>query len=147
MQRVIDSQFFGWTVYEMQESEIDEKKCFMVMSPTKSDSDNYSRKNPYVMITRYQNKRVEEFAISMDFEFRIGSKAFIAIDDVTFNLQTHKDKAFARNSYDDAAIIQYMLDSSVLKARADSASGSYAVDEYNLQGIARAYTRLKYICK
>lgn len=145
--RIFDSRFYNWTIYETQDGEFEEKKCFMIMNPVKSDSDYYSRKDPYFMITRYQNRRIEEISLYSGFEYKLNSKVLISIDNLKFDLVTNKDMAWARNKYEDASIIQIMLDSAYLKVRADSSTSSYAVDEYSLKGIARAYSRLKSICE
>jgi hypothetical protein len=39
-----------------------------------------------------------------------------------------------------------MLNSSTIKVRSDSALGFYAVDEYKLKGITKAYKRMREIC-
>ncbi len=145
--KVLDSSFYQWTVYELQENELEEKKCFMVAHPAESETDNYSRKKPYIMITRYQNRRFEEFSVYSGFEYKIGSKILISIDRTKFNLFSNNDLAWAKSRYDDASIIQVMLDSAQLMLRADAANGTFAVDTYSLKGIAKAYRRMREICK
>jgi len=146
-QRIIDSSFYEWRLYEIQDDELDDKKCYMLAHPVKTQSDNHSRKRPYIIITHYQNLRTEEFSVYSGFEYKLNGKILISIDDIKFELLTNKDMAWARNQYDDASIIQIMLDSEHLKVRADSANGTFAVDEYSLKGIAKAYNRLREICK
>ncbi len=146
-QRILDSSFYQWRLYEIQDDELDDKKCYMVAHPVKTQSDNHSRKRPYMMITHYQNLRTEEFSVYSGFEYKINGKILISIDDIKFELLTNKDMAWAKNQYDDASIIQIMLDSEHVKVRADSANGTFSVDEYSLKGIAKAYNRLREICK
>lgn len=146
-ERIFDSSFHRFEVYEIQDSEFDEKKCFIITHPIKSDSDNYSRKTPYLMITRYQDRRKEEVSIYGGFEYKLNSKVLIAIDEKKFELVTNGDMAWARSRYEDASIIQIMLDSAELKVRSDAASSTFAIDEYSLKGIARAYSRMRSICK
>lgn len=145
--RILDSSFYEWNVYETQDSELDEKKCFMIAHPKNSDSDNQARKESYLMITRYQGRRIEEVSLYMGMNYKLNSKVLISIDDIKFSLNTNEDMAYARSSFDDAAIIQIMLDSSYLKARADSDNGTFAIDDYSLKGVARAYSRMRYICR
>lgn len=145
--KVLDSSFFEWTIYEVQESDLAEKKCYMVARPQKTDSDNPAREQSYLMITRYQGRRVEEVSLYMGMNYKLNSKVLISIDDIKFHLNTKDDLAFARNSFDDAAIIQIMLESSYLKARADSDNGTFAIDDYSMRGIAKAYARMRYICR
>ncbi len=144
--QTLDSSFYEWTIYEIFDEKNQEKKCYMVNYPQKSDSDHNLRDKPYVAITRYQNRRIEEFSVFSGFEFRRHSKVLIAIDDEKFLLATNHDLAWAKNKQEDVLIIEKLLNSSILKVRADSSIGTFAIDEYSLQGVAKAYKRLKYIC-
>ena len=145
--QVIDSSFYQWTVYEIQESEIDYKQCYIVNHPIKSDSDHNSRRKPYVMITRFQKDRVEEVSIFSGYEYKLNSKVFVMIDNKQFHLVAKKDLAWARNKYDDIDMISSMLLGGTLKVRSDAAVGTYAVDEYSLKGITKAYARMREICR
>jgi len=145
--QVIDSSFYQWTVYEIQENELDYKKCYIVSHPLKTDSDHNSRQRPYLMITRFQKDRSEEVSIFGGYEFKLSSKPFVMIDNVQFRLVVKKDMAWAKDKIDDIRMIDAMLNSGVVKIRSDSAIGTYAVDEYSLKGITRAYARMREVCK
>lgn len=145
--QVIDSSFFQWTVYELQGDESDEKKCYMITYPVKTDSDQSLRDQSYIIITRYQNRRIEEIGINSGFEYKLNSKLLISIDNERFQMSTNADMAWARSIGDDVRIIQKMLNGSVVKVRADSSIGTFAIDEYSLKGIAKAYSRMRAICK
>ena len=54
-------------------------------------------------------------------------------------MKTNGDTAWALTKFDDVEIIQSLLKSAILRVRSNSALGTYAVDEYSLKGIARAY--------
>lgn len=145
--QILDSSFYGWTIYEIEaENEDQEKKCYMINSPIKSDSNHNFRDKPYIMITRYQNRRIEEFSINSGFEYRKHSKIFVAVDDEKFSLSTNNDMAWMKSKKEDVMIIQKILNSTNLKVRADSAIETYSIDEYSLKGVAKAYNRLKTIC-
>ena len=145
--QIIDSSFFQWTIYELQGDELDEKKCYMVAHPIKSESDQTSRTQPYIIITRYQNRRIEEIGINSGSEFKANGKVLISVDNTRFQLPTNYEMAWAKNKYDDVLIIQKMLNSATVKVRSDFAIGTFAVDEYSLKGIAKAYSRMRAICK
>lgn len=145
--QVIDSSFYRWTVYEIQENELDYKRCYIASNPVKSDTDDNSRQKPYVMITRFQKDRTEEVSVFGGFEYKLSSDIFMVVDASQFRLKAKKDFAWARTRIEDITIIDAMLNSGVLKVRSDSAIGTYAVDEYSLKGITRAYARMREICK
>lgn len=144
--QILDSSFYEWTVYEIFDDKKREKKCYMINYPEKSDSDHNFRDLPYIAITRYQNRRIEEFSAYSGFEYKINYELPIAIDDKKFLLATNNDLAWTNNKIEDAILIQKMLRSSILKIRADSSIGTFAIDEYSLKGITKAYSRLKKIC-
>lgn len=145
--QVIDSSFYSWTVYEIQENELDYKKCYIVSHPVKSDSDHNSRQKPYLMITRFQKDRSEEVSISGGYEYKLNSRVFMIIDADQYKLKAKKKIAWAETRYDDVRIIEDLLQSGIVKVRSDSAVGTYAIDEYSTKGITRAYARMREICK
>lgn len=145
--QIIDSSFYGWRVFEIQETELDYKKCYIMSQPVVSDSDESSRKQPYIMIARFQKDRSEEISIYGGFEYKLRSKVLLLIDKSTFKLLSKGDMAWAKTKSEDVEIIAAILNSGVLKVRSDSAIGNYAIDEYSLKGITRAYARMREVCK
>jgi len=145
--QIVDSSFYSWIVFELQENELSPKQCYIVAHPIKSDSNQVSRKKPYLMIARFQRSRDEEVSIYGGFEYKSNSKIFVAIDNYQFKFLAGKDVAWTRNKGEDIGVINTMLNSARIKVSSDSAIGTYAIDEYSLQGITKAYSRMKEICK
>ncbi len=145
--QVIDSSFYDWTVYEIQDNEVSDKQCYIVSRPIKSESDDVSRKKPYFMIARFQGERNEEVSIYGGFEYKLNSQVFLLVDDYQFKLRADKDRAWNISKVEDAKMISTILQSAVMKIRSDSTFGKYAVDEYSLKGITRAYNRMREICR
>lgn len=145
--QILDSSFYRWTVYEIQESELDYKTCYIVSHPVKSDTNHNSRQNPYLMITRFQKDRSEEVSIFGGYEYKLSSKIFVMIDDKQFKLETKEDMAWNATKYGDVHMLDTLLNGTTVKVRSDSAIGTYAVDEYSLKGITRAYARMREVCK
>lgn len=145
--QILDSQFYRWKVYEIQDEEDpDFKKCYIVNHPVFSNSDYNSRLKPYIMITRYQKDRIEEISAYGGYEYKLSSEIFFLVDDLQFRLKTKGDIAWARTRYEDIKIIEAMLNGGVVRVRSDSAIGRYGIDEYSLKGITRAYLRMREIC-
>ena len=145
--QVIDSSFYGWTVYEILESEIHDRQCYIVSHPVKSDSNHLTRKNPYIMIARFHKDRSEEVSIFGGFEFKLGSEVFVSVDDKQLRFFAKEDFAWVRTKFEDANAIETILNGQTIKVRGDSAIGTYAVDEYSLKGVTRAYARMREICR
>ena len=146
MAQVIDSSFYGWTIYEIQENELDYKTCYIVAHPVKSDSNHSSRQNPYLMITRFQKDRSEEVSVFGGFEYKLNSEIFMMINSYQFKLKTKEDIAWNETKAQDVAMIKTLINGSNVSIRSDSAIGTYAIDEYSLKGITRAYARMREIC-
>jgi len=144
--QTLDSSFYNWQIYEISDDDSDFKKCYIVNYPIKSESNDTSRKKPYLIITRFQKDRVEEISIFGGFDYKISSHILMLIDSYQFRLKTKSDFAWAKNRYEDSQIIQNLLRGNIVKIRSDSAVGTFAVDEYNLKGIAKAFKRMREIC-
>ena len=145
--QTLDSNFYNWRIYEIADEDPDFKKCYIVNSPVSSDTNDTSRKKPYIMITRFQKDRVEEISVFGGFDFKISSHILFLVDSNQFRLKTKSDYAWAKTRAEDVRIIETMLTSSAVKIRSDSAIGTYAIDEYNLKGIAKAFKRMREICR
>jgi hypothetical protein len=145
--QVIDSSIYGWIIYEYRDDEINSKECYMVLYPIKSQSDHNFRQKPYLMITRYQDSRIEEVSIYGGYEYKINSEIMLLIDNWQFKLSTKDDMAWTKSPAEDVMLIQKLLNSPDLKVRSNSSMATFAIDEYNLKGITRAYARIKKICE
>ncbi len=146
--QIVDSRFYRWTVYELQEDELQDKQCYIVAHPENVESDQQTRQRPYIMITRFQRERKEEVSVFGGYEFKLNSKIFFMIDDeYQYRFPTKGDMAWAKNKMEDVEVIQRMLNAKKIKIRSDSAIGSFAIDEYSTKGIAKAYARMREICK
>jgi hypothetical protein len=143
----LDSNFYNWEVYEIIDEENEFKKCYMVNYPSKSDTNDTSRKKPFLMITRFQNTRTEEVSLFGGFDYKISSHLLMLVDSFQFRLKTKSDFAWPISKYEDIKIIETLLRGGIVKVRSDSAVGTFAVDEYNLKGIAKAYRRMREICR
>jgi hypothetical protein len=145
--QVIDSVVYGWQIYEYGDEERGDKECYIFTYPQSSESDHNQREKPYLMITRYQESRTEEISIYGGFEYKLNSEIVALIDNQQFKLRTKDDMAWAASSSDDAIIIQKLLNAAILKVRSNSSISTFAIDEYSLKGITRAYARMRQICR
>ncbi len=146
--QVVDSIFYNWTVYEYDDENEDEgKKCYIVSFAKNSISSHTAKRSPHLIITRFAKSRTEEISVYAGYEYKINSNAYILINQNQYKLFTDGEAAWFRNNIDDKIIIQKMLETDIIRFRSDSAIGTYAVDEYYMRGITRAYSRMKELCK
>jgi hypothetical protein len=143
---MLDSYHYYWVVYEYESEEYG-KKCYITSKPIKSDSDHNIKRQPYIMVTKYQNSQNEEISINSGFEYKLNSDVKVLIDDFSYKFYTKKDMAWIRTREEDKNVIKKMLQSKDFKVRSDSSYASYAIDHYSMKGFVRAYNRMKEICK
>ena len=141
----IDSIHYSWVVYEINEDSED-KKCYILSTPNKSDSSYTGTRKPYLAVTRYAKNHVEEISLYTGYEYKISQDVHLLIGEWPALLAVDGDMAWAKNKKDDKEIIRALLDNKFVKARSDSSYGNYAIDEYSLKGFVRAYSRMKELC-
>ena len=145
--QVFDSSFFDWSIYEIKQEKEGDKLCYMISNANKTNTNHNTRKQPYIMITKYQKTGDEEVSIYSGFEYKGNGHLTALVDNKQFTLKTKKDLAWSPSKADDANLIESMLSGSVIKVRSDSSFGTYAIDEYSLKGVARAYSRIRAMCE
>lgn len=143
--QTVDGTYYDWTVFELNEPGRG-KKCYIASFPKNSIGNYKNTREPYVLITRFKYKRVEEVSIYSGYEYKLNSDIYISIDGKQFRLFTKGDMAWAKTSHQDKDIIQQMLLGKELKVRSESSKGNYTVDAYSLKGITKAYKRMKDLC-
>jgi hypothetical protein len=144
--QVIDSIYYSWAVYEY-ETTPEDRKCYIAATPYKSETSYTATRNPYLSITRYEKSRVEEIGVYAGYEYKMNNDVHLLAGGKHKYLFSREDMAWAKNDYDDKDIIFMMLENQYVKVRSDSSTGHFAVDEYEMKGIARAYARMKELCK
>ena len=145
-EQILDGIYYDWSVFVLDELG-EEKKCYMVAFPDKRIGNYKKKSEPYVLITRFQDKNVEEVSIYTGFEYKIGSDIYLSIDGKQYTMFTKGDIAWAKSTTQDRDIIVDLLSGYLLKVRAESTKAEYVVDEYSLKGITRAYRRIRELCK
>lgn len=145
--QILDSNLYSWYIYEALDDDMEFKKCYIVNYPIKSDTNDTSRTQPYLMIARFQKTREEEVSVFGGFDYKLSGLINILIDNTQFNFKTKNDHAWAKTKSDDVRVIETLLKSSTVIIRSDSALGTYAVDQYNLKGIIKAYKRMREMCR
>ena len=154
--QVIDSIYHDWVVYEKtqddqiydEDGEEEEGKiCYIVSFPKDSVTSYSANRQPYISITHFASSKIEEVSIYGGYEYKINSYIYVLIDDQQFELFTNGDMAWAKNQEQDKNLIQLMLRAGSIKVRSDSAIGNYAIDQYSVKGLVKAYARMKYLCR
>ena len=144
--QTLDGIYYDWSVFVLDDLG-EEKKCYIASFPNKTIGNYKKAREPYILITRFQDKGIEEVSIYSGFEYKIGSDIYLSIDGKQFTMFTKDDIAWAKTKEQDKEIIATLLDGFLLKIRAESSKAEYVVDEYSLKGLTRAYRRMRELCK
>lgn len=145
-EQTLDGIYYDWSVFTLNDIG-EEQKCYVVSFPKKSIGNYKNTREPYILITKFKDKNLEEVSIFSGFEYKIGSDIYISIDGKQYTLFTKDDIAWAKSKEQDKEIITNLLNGYLLKVRAESSKSEYIVDEYSLKGLTRAYKRMKELCK
>ena len=144
--QTLDGVYYDWSVFTLDDLG-EERKCYIVSFPKKTIGNYKKAREPYILITRFKDKGIEEVSIYSGFEYKIGSDIYLSIDGKQFTMFTKDDIAWAKTKEQDMEIISSLLDGFLLKIRAESSRAEYVVDEYSLKGLTRAYKRMRELCK
>lgn len=145
-EQTLDGIYYDWSVFTLTDLG-EEQKCYVVSFPTKSIGNYKNAREPYILITKFKDKGIEEVSIYSGFEYKIGSDIHISIDGKQYTMFTKNDIAWAKSKQQDKEIISNLLNGYLLKVRAESSKSEYIVDEYSLKGLTRAYKRMRELCK
>ncbi len=146
--QTLDSEFKDWAVFSLQQD--GQKVCYMTSATTR-ESGNYKRRGkPYLLVT-YRGREIAEVSVSSGYPYKTGSKVTLKVDGRTnFQLFTTDETpkiAWAKDSAEDASIIQRFIKGNRVTAKGYSKLGTYSLDTYSLLGFTKAYNRMKTLCK
>ncbi len=145
-EQTLDGIYYDWYVFTLTDLG-EEQKCYVVSFPKKSIGNYKKTREPYILITRFKDKGIEEVSLYSGFEYKLGSDIYLSIDGKQYTMFTKDDIAWAKNKNQDKELITNLLNGYLLKVRAESSKSEYVVDEYSLKGLTRAYRRMKELCK
>jgi hypothetical protein len=143
---VVDGIYYDWTTYHTDVRD-EEKQCYMV-SFAKRLGGNYKKERmPYISITIFKSKNAEEFSVFAGYDYKIGSAIYLGVDNKQFRLFTKGQNAWAKNSDEDGLIIRTLMGANSIKIKGETITGEYAIDDFELKGMARAYQKIRDICE
>lgn len=143
---VVDGAYYDWNVYYIDDLS-GEKKCYIASFAAKSIGNYKKERKPYIMIAYFTAKNAEEISIYADYDYKLKSSIYLGLDNKQFRMFTKGRMAWAKNSAEDKSIIKEMLAVNEIRTRGETITGEYTVDTYSTKGLARAYNRMKELCK
>jgi len=122
-------------------------ECFAYSVPVKSEGKYSSRGDVMVQVTHRPAQRVrDEVSFTAGYQFKPESSVSVDIDGRKFELFTHQDRAYARDSATDRALAQAMMRGNRMVVSGTSSRGTLTTDRYSLAGFTRAHQTLDKAC-
>jgi len=141
----VDGTYYDWTVFELDEAGKG-KKCYIASFPKNSVGNYKGKREPYILITKFKNKKVEEVSVFSGYEYKLNSDIFVSVDGKQYRMFTKDDIAWAKTPEQDKEMIEKIIAGQEIKIRTESAKGAYSVDTYSLKGATKAYKRMRDLC-
>lgn len=141
------AEFNSWSVFNtIQENE---KICYMTSAPVHK-SGNYSvRAEPYILVT-YRGDNISEISVYSGYDYKKNSFVDVNIDGKhqheLFTTEETPRMAWAKDSEEDAKIVDEMMKGVTISAKGTSIKDSYSKDKYSLKGFTQAYEKMKSSC-
>ncbi len=145
---IVDGRYYDWIVYYVDEIG-SEKKCY-IASFAKETKGNYKGdRKPYIMIARFNTREIEQISIFADFIYKKNSFIYLNLGNEQTRMVTKDSRAWNKTEEEDRIMITKLVnsDSDIIIVRSESVDGSYTIDTYSLKGFARAYKRMKDLCR
>jgi hypothetical protein len=124
-----------------------QRECFAHSAPARSEGKYAQRGEVMVQVSHRPAQRIrDEVSFTAGYTFKPGSTLAVEIDGRRFELFTHEDRAYARDSAADHALTGAMKQGKDMIARGVSSRGTATVDRYSLAGFSSAHQSLDKAC-
>ncbi len=143
----VDGRYYDWIVYYIDEIGA-EKKCYIASFAKETKGNYVGERKPYIMIARFNTREIEQVSVFSGFVYKKNSFIYLNLDNKQTRMITKDDRAWNKTEQEDKVMITRLINaSSDIKIRSESIDGKYAIDTYSVKGLARAYKRMKDLCK
>ena len=134
-----------WRVFTLNAEAKQGKTCYIASIPTNSSGTFKKRGEPFAMVTHRGGG--DEFSISSGYPYKQAVDVSLNIDGKVTALFAENDRAWAKDSATDKALISAMMNGTIMSAKGFSRLGSDSNDAYSLSGFTSAYRKMKELCK
>lgn len=138
-------QHGNWAAYMFMEN--NNKVCYMVSQPQKSEGNYSKRGEVYALVThRPVEKSKNVFSYIAGYPYKAGSEATMTVNNQKFRLFTQDDSAWAPDEATDNKITDAIKRGSSLVVKGASARGTETTDTFSLNGSGAAYKAISAEC-
>ena len=140
----LQARFKDWSVFKSNRG--DDVICYAVSIPIKENGNFLFRGEPYLMVTNLVNDS-DEVSVSSGFIYKQTADVELSFGSKKFYLFPYEALAWADDNNDDIDIIKEMQRNEEVTITGTMRDNKTASDTYSLIGFAKAYAKLKEICK
>lgn len=134
-----------WTAYTYQEE--GKTVCYVASKPIKSEGNYKSRGEVLALVThRPAEKANDVVSIVAGYPYQQESDASLQVGSRKFALFTFGERAWARDTETDKAVVQTMIKGNSMTVRGASSRGTPTLDLFSLQGFTAAYKAIGDAC-
>lgn len=136
-----------WTAFRYTENK--QPVCYMAAEPDKAEGNYRARGEILLLVThRPADKAFDVINMVAGYQYKADTDALVNIGSQRYELFTvGSDRAWARDSKTDRAIIQAMIKGSTAVIRGTSSRGTVTTDTFSLIGFTAAYQAISEACK
>ncbi len=135
-----------WTAYVYQEDA--KNVCYAQSKPIKSEGAYKSRGEVLLQVTnRPVEKASDVVSVVAGYSYQADSDATVMVGSRKFTFFTFAERAWARDTQTDKAVVAAMSKGASLTVQGNSSRGTPTVDTYSLQGFSAAYKAITDTCK
>lgn len=133
-----------WNVWVHTENNL--RYCFVHSEPTKQEGNYSKRGQPYILVIRTKGGS-DQVSVTSGYPYKEGSEVEVKIGDKAVSFFTKGEKAWARTTDEDAAMIRTMKAGLSMAVRGTSQKDTHSLDTYSLKGFTAAHKRMSEACK
>jgi Invasion associated locus B (IalB) protein len=135
-----------WTAFVYQEDA--KNVCYMESKPIKSEGAYKSRGEILLQVTnRPAEKAIDVVSVVAGYSYQPDSDATLQVGSRKFAFFTFGERAWARDTQTDKAVVAAMAKGASLTVRGNSSRGTPTVDTFSLQGFSAAHKAITDTCK
>ena len=122
--------------------------CFMSVKPEKSEGNYKARGDVMFMITHRPAERAfDVISVVAGYQYLPDSDAIVTANGKRFNLFTNGERAWARDTQTDKAVVQLLMKAKSLTVKGTSSRNNITTDTFPLAGFVAAHKSISDSCK
>jgi hypothetical protein len=138
--------FGKWVAYTYTEK--GKPVCYMAAKPEKSEGSYKARGEAQLLVThRPGEKAFDIITVVAGYQYKPDSDVTLVAGGQTFTLFTNADRAWARDSKTDGAVVQQLIKSNTAVIKGVSSRNTPTTDTVSLAGFSAAYKAIGDTCK